>query len=98
MNFKRLIAAITTILVTPVLDAVNRFFGYPDIRVEISSYDYCFQYCNYNKPIDDNFPRKQTNNDTMFLTRFRVVAALRKQVGARLKKPPFIPDFEKVSK
>lgn len=51
--------------VIPAMDAVNRFFGNPDISMGIRSRGYYFQDWNYNKPIADSFPHKLTNDDAM---------------------------------
>jgi hypothetical protein len=49
----------------PAMDAVNRFYGNPDIPMGIRSRGYHFQDWNYNKPIADSFPHKLTNDDAM---------------------------------
>jgi hypothetical protein len=49
----------------PAMDAVNRFYGNPDIPMGIRSKGSHYQDWNYNKPIVDNFPHKLTNDDVM---------------------------------
>ncbi|MBW6537811.1 MAG: nucleoside hydrolase [Mariniphaga sp.] len=49
--------------VIPAMDAVNRFYGNPDIPIGIRSKDSHYQYWNYNKPIADNLPHELSNND-----------------------------------
>ncbi|MFW5774283.1 MAG: nucleoside hydrolase, partial [Tangfeifania sp.] len=49
--------------VIPAMDAVNRFYGNPEIPMGIRSKDSHFQDWNYNKPIADNLPHKLTNQD-----------------------------------
>jgi len=51
--------------VIPAMDAVNRYYGNPDIPMGIRSRGYHFQDWNYNKPIADSFPHKLTNDDAM---------------------------------
>jgi len=49
--------------VIPAMDAVNRFYGNPDIPMGIRSKDSHFQDWNYNKPIADALLFKLTNQD-----------------------------------
>jgi inosine-uridine nucleoside N-ribohydrolase len=49
--------------VIPAMDAVNRFYGNPEIPMGIRSKESHFQDWNYNKPIADNLPHQLSNND-----------------------------------
>lgn len=49
--------------VIPAMDAVNRWYGNPDIPMGIRSHQSYFSEANYNKPIADALPHKLKNND-----------------------------------
>jgi inosine-uridine nucleoside N-ribohydrolase len=49
--------------VIPAMDAVNRFYGNPEIPMGIRSKNSHFQDWNYNKPIADILPYQLSNND-----------------------------------
>jgi inosine-uridine nucleoside N-ribohydrolase len=51
--------------VIPAMDAVNRFYGNPEIPMGVRSKESHFQDWNYNKPIADALPHKLTNQDVM---------------------------------
>jgi inosine-uridine nucleoside N-ribohydrolase len=51
--------------VIPAMDAVNRFYGNPDIPMGIRSKNSHFSSENYSKPIADVLPYKLTNNDVV---------------------------------
>jgi len=47
----------------PALDAVNRFYGHPDIPIGTRKDSLQFNDWNYSKPIADNFPYKRNYED-----------------------------------
>ena len=49
--------------VIPAMDAVNRYYGNPDIPLGVRSHNSHFTDWNYNKPIADALPHKLTNQD-----------------------------------
>jgi inosine-uridine nucleoside N-ribohydrolase len=49
--------------VIPAMDAVNRFYGNPEIPMGIRSKESHFQDWNYNKPIADDLPHQLSNID-----------------------------------
>ena len=56
--------------VIPAMDAVNRFYGNPEIPMGVRSKESHFQDWNYNKPIADAFPYKLSNQDVMLAVDF----------------------------
>lgn len=54
--------------VIPALDAVNRYYGHPDIPLSIRSKTVDYRDWNYNKILADNFPYKKTHDEVSLAT------------------------------